>query len=402
MPQELQDTHIQQAAGSPPRWIMHVDMDAFFTSIERLDNPRLLGLPIAVGGMTRGVISTASYEARTFGVHSAMPTALALRLCPKLTLLPCRMRRYREASRCVMETLRGFSPLVEQASIDEAYLEATGLERLFGPPEALCKKVMEAVFRATGGLTCSIGLAPVKFLAKIASDFHKPHGCIILREGEVPAFLETLPVGKIPGVGSAFLQELAEFGIKTCSDVCTRPRSFWERRFGKSGLALFLRAQGIDRRGVVPYRKPKSESSETTLEQDTTDRVLLVYWLYRHAERVGRALRQQGFCGRVVTLKIKYKDFSLVTRRISLTEPTCATQTIFHAAQALLEALNPQRPVRLIGVGVSGFDTAPAQGFLPQASTTHEEELRRRRLDKALDAIGDKIVIGRLLRAGEK
>ena len=387
--------------GNAP-WIMHVDMDAFFTSIEQLDNPRLRNLPIAVGGMTRGVISTASYEARKFGVHSAMPTALALRLCPRLILLPCRMARYSEASRSIMETLRGFSPLVEQASIDEAYLEATGLERLFGPPEELCKKVMEAVFRATGGLTCSIGLAPVKFLAKIASDFHKPHGCTILRESEVQAFLQTLPVGKIPGVGQAFLRELAEFGIKTCADVCARPRSFWERRFGKSGLSLFLRAQGIDERGVVPYRKPKSESAETTLEQDTTDRTLLCGWLYRHAERVGRALRRQGFCGRVVTLKIKYRDFSLVTRRVTLTEPTCATQTIFSAAKNLLEALDPQRPVRLIGVGVSGFDNAPAQGFLPQASPAHEEELRRRRLDKALDAIGDKIVTGRLLCAGKQ
>jgi len=381
----------------PPRWIMHVDMDAFFASIEQMDDPRLRGLPIAIGGMTRGVIATASYEARRFGVHSAMPVSTALRLCPKLILLPSRIQRYVEVSHRVIDALGRFSPRVEQASIDEAYLDVTGLERLFGPVDELGRAVKNAVREATGGLSCSVGIAPVKFLAKIASDLRKPDGLTILPEAGVPAFLASLPVGKIPGVGKAFLKELADYGIVTCADVCQRPRSFWERRFGKAGTGLFLRAQGIDSREVVPYTPPKSESAETTFDVDTTDREWMKNWLYRHADRVGRALRRQRLKGRVVTLKVKYGDFTQVTRQTSLSEPTCATLTIYEEACRLLDALAPARPVRLVGLGVSGFDNAPGQGVLPFSLASHEEEERRTRLDRALDALGGKVTPGRLL-----
>lgn len=375
---------------------MHVDMDAFYASIEQHDFPALQGCPVIVGGGQRGVVSAASYEARRFGVHSAMPLWQARRLCPQAVVQPVRMARYVEVSRRVQAVLQQFSPRVEQASVDEAYLDATGLERLFGPVDALARAVKQAVFETTGGLTCSVGLAPVKFLAKIASDRNKPDGLTILFPEKVEAFLQTLPVNDIPGVGRTFLEKLQALGIRTCGDVRQRSQTFWERRFGKAGVVLWQRAQGVDPRQVEPLTAPKSESAENTFDEDTLDREVLRRWLFRQADRVGRSLRRQKLCGRVVTLKVKYADFRRVSRQLSLPEPTCATQTIYEAAYDLLEALNPVHPVRLIGLGVSHFEEGMQQGFLPQVVARHEEEARRARLDQALDALDGKVVRGRL------
>ena len=375
---------------------MHVDMDAFYASIEQRDFPVLRGRPVIVGGGLRGVVSAASYEARRFGVHSAMPLWQARRLCPQAVVQPVRMARYVEVSRRVQEILHRFSPRVEQASVDEAYLDATGLERLFGPVETLARTIKQAVFEVTDGLTCSVGLAPVKFLAKIASDRDKPDGLTILFPEMIDAFLRTLPVSDIPGVGKTFLENLRALGIHTCGDVCLRSQSFWERRFGKAGVVLWQRAQGFDPREVEPLTPPKSESAENTFDEDTLDRDVLHGWLFRQADRVGRSLRRQKLRGRVVTLKIKYADFRRVSRQLSLPEPTCATQTIYEAGCRLLEVLNPTRPIRLIGLGVSHFEEGRQQGFLPQVVQNHEEEVRRTRLDRALDALDGKVVRGRL------
>ena len=288
---------------------MHIDMDAFYASIEQLDNPELRGKALIVGGRKRGVVSTASYEARKFGVHSAMPIGEARRLCPHAVFLVPRMRRYVEMAHVVRGVLHEFSPLVEAASIDEAYLDATGLERLFGPIENMGMRLKEAVREATGGLTCSVGVAPVKFLAKISSEMRKPDGLFMLRPEEVPGFMAGLDVGRIPGVGKKFAAALASVGVRKAGDALRYPRDFWERRYGKVGLALYERAQGRDSRPVVPFTPPKSESAETTFEVDTRDRDFLKAWLLRHAERVGRSLRKQGLAGRTVTLKIKYADF---------------------------------------------------------------------------------------------
>ncbi|MBR6673691.1 MAG: DNA polymerase IV, partial [Mailhella sp.] len=241
---------------------MHMDMDAFFASIEQLDDPSLRGKPLIVGGEHRGVVSTCSYEARKFGVHSAMPIAEARRRCPHGIYLRPRLRRYAEMSAIVRETLSRFSPLVEMASVDEAYLDATGLERLFGPVEELGRQLKEAVREATGGLTCSVGIAPVKFLAKISSEQRKPDGLFLLRPEDVPGFLESLPVRAVPGVGKHFAADLAQLGVKTCGDVSRYSEEFWHRKFGKAGVALWQRAQGIDPREVVPWTPPKSESAE--------------------------------------------------------------------------------------------------------------------------------------------
>ncbi|MEG2140414.1 MAG: DNA polymerase IV [Bilophila sp.] len=387
------------------RWIMHVDMDAFYASVEQLDNPELRGKPLIVGGGgARGVVSAASYEVRAFGVRSAMPLAQALQRCPQAVLVPVRRARYAEVSQQIMAILHDYSPLVEQASVDEAYLDATGLERLFGPVEAMARCIKRDV-RETIGLTCSVGLAPVKFLAKIASDLDKPDGLSILYPDAIRAFLDRLPVDHIPGVGKSMTNTLCSFGIRTGRDVLRYSLSFWERRFGKGGVVLYERAQGIDARQVEPVRAPKSESAETTFAEDTRDLAFLKSWLFRHADRVGRSLRKHGLQGRIVTLKIKYADFRQLTRRVSLPAPTCATETLYETACTLLDGITLENKVRLIGVGVSGFDNVSQQLLLPMENTLQDE--RRTRLDKTLDALQGRygknvIVPGRLFNKQQK
>lgn len=390
------------------RWIMHLDMDAFFASIEELDNPEYKGKPLIIGGGTRGVVSTASYEARKYGVRSAMAISEARRLCPKGVFVLPRMARYAEMSRMVGRVLQDFSPHVEAASIDEAYLDATGLERIFGPVNSMGMQLKAAVKEATGGLTCSVGIAPVKFLAKISSEVRKPDGLFWLKPEDTPDFLAKLEVGRIPFVGKKFVLALQSLGVKTCADVMRYPPEFWARRFGKQGMALFERSQGLDDRPIVPYTPPKSESAELTLEADTYDRDFLRTCLLRHAERVGRSLRRHGLAGRTVTLKVKYADFHQITRQMSLLERTASTETIYEAVCGLLDALDLENKVRLIGLGVSGFDEArprqlslmdlgqpsnmPAQvsDEIFHAENRQEIELRRKKLDNALDTLREK------------
>lgn len=391
----------------PGRWIMHMDMDAFFASIEQLDNPQLRGRPVVVGGEHRGVVSTCSYEARRFGIRSAMPVAEARRRCPHAVYIRPRMQRYAEMSALVRETIARFSPRVEMASVDEAYLDATGLERLFGPVEAMGYSLKEAVKTATGGLTCSVGIAPVKFLAKIASEQRKPDGLFLLAPEAVPAFLAALPVTAVPGVGRHFAAELASMGVKNCADVSRYGADFWQRRYGKAGAVLWARAHGEDPREVVPWSPPKSESAEVTLDEDTLDRELLRTWLLRHAERVGASLRRQGLAGRTVTLKIKYADFRQITRQVTLDRRVCSTESIYETACAILDRLELAGRVRLVGVGVSGFEAgAPEQlSLMPEKAAAGEEEKKRDKLNMAVDALrsryGTKAVVrGRLFEGG--
>jgi DNA polymerase-4 len=381
------------------RWIMHIDMDAFYASVEQLDHPELRGKPVIGGGRERGVVSAASYEARAFGVRSAMPMGQARRLCPHAIQMQGNMERYREVSLLILAVLQRFSPRVEQASIDEAYLDATGLERLFGPVEDMARRIKAEVREATGGLSCSAGIAPVKFLAKIASELNKPDGLHILRPEQVEDFLRVLPVGKIPGVGRKFEAALASLGVRTGGDVLRFSAGFWAERHGKMGESLHRCALGLDEREVEPWAAPKSESAETTLARDTRDRSLLTDWLFRHAERVGRHLRAQGLAGRVITLKVKYADFRQVTRQLTLPEPTCATDTIFETGRRLLAELNPRDPIRLIGLGVSGFDAVARQLSLPFADDGRSRiEDRRTRLDRTLDARAGKYGRGAVMR----
>lgn len=384
---------------------MHMDMDAFFASIEQLDDPSLRGRPLVVGGGHRGVVSTCSYEARRYGVRSAMPISEARRLCPHAVYLKPRMCRYAEMSSLVRETIGQFSPKVEMASVDEAYLDATGLERLFGPVEEMGRQLKTAVKEATGGLTCSVGIAPVKFLAKISSEQRKPDGLFLLAPEAMPAFLQALPVTAVPGVGRHFSAELARIGVRTCGDVARYGEDFWTRRYGKPGAVLWARSRGDDPREVTPWTPPKSESAEVTLDEDTEDRNVLRTWLLRHAERVGASLRRQGLAGRTVTLKIKYADFRQITRQVTLPERICSTESIYDTACFILEGVELAARVRLIGVGVSGFEAGgPVQLSLVPGKRTEQDEKKRGRLNAAVDALrarygNEAVTRGRLFEA---
>ena len=383
--------------------IVHVDMDAFFASVEQMDNPALRGRPVMVGGGDRGVVATASYEARRFGVHSAMPAGQARRLCPQGVFVRPRFDRYKELSGKVMEVLRAHSPLVEQASIDEAYLDAEGLERVYGSLPALVCSLRCAIRTATGGLTCSVGVAPVKFLAKICSDVNKPDGVFILETGDVEAFLATLPVRKIPGVGPRMAEALGKFGIRFASDMRRYSPDFFRTRFGRPGLVLLERAMGRDPRRVEPVREAKSESAEETLAKDTRDLEQLRRILLAHAEKVGRRLRSQKLQGRTVTLKVKYADFTQITRSKTLDAPVASTQGIYGVARELLEAVSLKKAVRLLGVGVSNFG-APRERLTLLSllnggrSPEFEGEKRRLKLDRTLDALRERFGEGAVAR----
>lgn len=379
------------------KYIMHVDMDAFYASIEQRDNPEYRNKPLIVGGKTRGVVSTCSYEARKFGVHSAMPIFEAKRKCPQGIFISPRGKVYAEVSRQIHAILQNYSPLVEMASIDEAYLDITGLENLFGTPLEIARSLQEEIYTKTNGLTCSIGIAPIKFLAKIASDERKPHGVFMISYADMPEYLKELSIAKIPGVGKKFLEELKKLGIKKCADVLNIDKTFWEEKFGKAGAVLYARASGIDAREVEPYTERKSESAETTLDENVTDKAVLKKWLLVHAERVGTGLRKQNLKGRTVTIKIKFADFKQITRQLTLENRTNATDTIYQNACLLLDEMTLPKSVRLIGLGVSGFEEVIENKQLSLFSVLEDKEEtkenieeKRNNLDAALDELREK------------
>lgn len=376
------------------RVVLHLDMDAFFTSVEQADNPELRGRPVVIGQSLRGVASAASYEARRYGVRSAMPIVQARKLCPHAVFLPGRMSRYREVSALVMEIMRSLCPVVEQASVDEAYADVSGTGRIFGPPENLARRLKAEILAVTG-LTCSVGIAPNKFLAKIASDWDKPDGLTVIQSDDVPAFLRDLPLGKIPGVGSRMQDELQTLGVRSVADVLARPRQYWIDTLGRRGAFLHDRARGVDDSPVVPHTEPQSCSAENTLDKDTLDRTLLERWLLTQAERVGRELRALNKKGLTVTLKIKFHDFTAITRSKTLHQPTDTTAEIYETARRLLAAEKLPRPVRLIGTGVSNFRAV--QGMLPLAQDARRG--RDRLVDQAMDRIRDKYGSRSILRA---
>lgn len=376
------------------RIILHVDMDAFFTSVEQADDPSLQGKPVVIGQSLRGVASAASYEARKYGIKSAMPIVQAKKLCPHAVFLPGRMSRYREISVKIMNIMRALCPVVEQASVDEAYADISGTRRIFGPPENIAQHLKAEILAATN-LTCSVGIAPNKFLAKIASDWNKPDGLTCIRPTDVTAFLHDLPLGKIPGVGKQFQEELRRIGVTTIPHVLTHPRTYWSELMGKRGAFLHDRACGIDDSPVVPGSESKSCSAENTLDRDTLDRTLLERWLLIQAERIGRELRGIGKKGLTVTLKIKFQDFSSITRSRTLARPTDITTEIFEAVRKLLAAEKLPQPVRLIGTGISNFRFVQAE--LPLMADAGRK--RSQQLDQAMDRIRDKFGNKSILRA---
>lgn len=336
------------------QWIIHVDMDAFFASVEQLLAPELKGRPVIVGHDNRGVVCAASYEARVFGVRSAMPIMRAKKLCPHGVFVPPRHGVYEDVSHKIIEIFKNFSPVVERASIDEAYIDATGMEGIFGSPGELGRRIKDAVFLETG-LTCSVGIAPVKFLAKIASDMNKPDGLYIIEPEGMENFLRSLSVAKIPGVGPRTQEVLTRLGVKTVGDVWRLPAGVLESRLGKMGEVIARRAAGIDPSKVEPCRVPKSEGCEHTLDTDTLDRECLRKYLLYQSEQVAAGVRKMGTAARTVTLKVKFSDFRQITRSHTFGMPVSSTRVVYHTACHLLDRLDLNLPVRLIGVSLSSF-----------------------------------------------
>ncbi len=340
--------------------ILHVDMDAFYASIEIRDNPSLAGLPVCVGGPSdqRGVIAAASYEARKHGVHSAMPTATARRLCPDLVLLPPDFERYTAASREIMAIFRNYTPLVEPLSLDEAFLDIEGCERLFGDGEQIGRAIKRDILRKTG-LVASVGVAPSKVLAKLASDLDKPDGFRVIQPDEVRSVLDPLPVSKVFGVGPRTAKRLESLGVRTIGDLAIRDRAEVVREFGAAGAWIHDLAHGIDTRRVTPRREEKSHGMERTFPQDVVDREELRLALLSFCEEVAFGLRDKGLRGRTVTLKARYGDFTTITRTKSLPAPTNLGPRIFAIARELLDRI-PPGALRLLGVQVSALSDVRA------------------------------------------
>ncbi|MDY6911520.1 MAG: DNA polymerase IV [Chloroflexota bacterium] len=340
------------------RQILHIDLDSFFISVEQVFDPELRGKPAVVGGHpdSRGVVACASYEARKYGLHAGMPISTAHRLCPQAIFLPGNFARYQEYSAAFMNILASFSPDLEPGGIDEAFLDLTGFEPHYGPVRKTAMQIKERV-SAELGIIASIGIAPSKVVAKIASDFSKPDGLVEVAPGEEKTFLAPLPVKDLPGVGSKMQQALKRIGVITIGQMAELPRPFMKKTFGVYGEMIHNHANGIDERRINPPGPVKSISRERTLTQDTLNMQLLKATLRYLAEKVCADLRSKGKQARCVTLKLRYADFDTITRSQTRKTPSDSDKTIFNTGVQLLEKSLAQRrhPVRLIGIGVSNL-----------------------------------------------
>lgn len=372
---------------------IHVDMDAFFASVEIREQPALKGRPLVVGGSERGrgVVAAASYEARRYGVKSAMPMSQALRLCPELVRLPVNMSLYAHVSAQINEIFSRFTPEIEPLSLDEAFLDVSSSLRLFGSEVEIGKQIKQAILDEQQ-LVASVGIAPNKFLAKLASDIQKPNGFVVIRQDEVQSFLDPLPVSRLWGVGKATHATFERYGIKTIRQVREQSVEFLSDKFGKHGIQLWELAQGIYHRKVVSERKAKSVSNETTFSEDITDKTVLHAWIMQLSEQVAYRLRQKKTRGRTIQFKIRYNDFSTYTRAESLDKLTNSTRLISENAKALLDSclLKNSKPVRLIGVGVSGL--AEEGETLPQQTDLFNpvDDEKQNEIDELTDKINQR------------
>jgi DNA polymerase-4 len=383
----------------PDRIIFHVDMDAFFVSVEELYDPNLRGKPVVVGGKSneRGVVSAASYEARKFGVHSAMPLRTAYKHCPQAIFVEGHPERYREYSGRVFEILNRFSPVVEMASIDEAYVDMTGTERLLGPPLRAAHLLHEVVKSAID-LNCSIGIATSRLVAKIASDQAKRNGILHVLPDREARFLAPLEVRRIPGVGKVMEKNLHSIGMRRIGDLAALGDKDLESRFGKWGLALAGKAQGLDAGGwfdaeIGERGNPKSISHEHTFDQDTLDAERLEATLAHLAEKVARRLREHGLHARTLQLKLRYSDFSTITRAHTLTRPSQLDIDLIEQSRRLLHAnWERGRAIRLIGIHTSGFEHADRQLDLMDGGRSDRWRQALEAADRLRDRYGESAV----------
>jgi DNA polymerase IV len=365
-------TGLDGGSGPPEPGILHVDMDAFFVSVELIDHPELRGRPVIVGGAgDRGVVAAASYEARAYGVHSAMSSVRARRLCPHAVFLSGRHDRYAEVSRQVMDVFVSFTPLVEPISLDEAFLDVTGAERLHGRPTTVAHAIRRRVLDEVS-LTCSVGVAPSKFVAKLASEAAKPTASVsgpqpglgvkVVGEDEVDAFLFPLPVSALWGVGPATLDRLSRLGVTTVGELAALPVEVVTGSIGNAaGQHLHALANGIDERAVEPDRPLKSVGHEETFPRDHHTHASLEREIVRLSDAVGTRLRRHGLAGRTLTLKVRFSDFHTITRSSTFVLPTDSTSAITRGAKDLLAAVDPTPGVRLIGVSISGLSDGSAR-----------------------------------------
>jgi len=370
--------------------ILHVDMDAYYASVEERDRPELAGQPVVVGGSvdSRGVVAAANYEVRRFGVHSAMPMATAVRRCPRAIILPVRMDHYAAISREIRSIFERYTPLVEPLSLDEAFLDVRGSVKLFGPVEEIGRRIKRDILSELG-LVASVGVAPNKFLAKLASDLYKPDGFVTVSEEGVQEFLDPLPVSRLWGVGKRADEILERLGVRTIGQLRRLPLPELSRHFGPASAAhLNELAHGCDDRAVVPDRKAKSISHETTFPIDISDADVLRSWLLSLTEQVARRLRRLEVFGKTVQLKVRYSDFKTVTRSHSIPNASNSTGDLWSAvSENLLSRIDlTGNPVRLVGVGVSSLGKHREQ----QGLLFDDQSRRDAELDAATDVIRDR------------
>jgi DNA polymerase-4 len=378
------------------RAILHIDMDAFYASVEQRDDPSLRGRPVLVGGSGRSVVLAASYEARPSGARSAMPMVEARRRCPEAIVVPPRMDRYAEVSAHVFAIFRRYTPLVEGLSLDEAFLDVTASHALFGDGETIARRI-KAEIRSELSLTASAGVAPCKFAAKIASDLDKPDGLVIVPE-DVAAFLAPLPIERMWGVGPKTAPRLRERGFVTIGDLAAADPEALAEVLGPAGAAhVGPLARGLDPREVDPGRAAISVGAEETFDHDLTERRALELRLLDLAGRVARRLLRAELVGKTITLKVKYADFKLKTRAVALPEPVADVGSLHRAAVHLLDRVPPGR-VRLLGISVSGLGPAPKEDAAPALFAAVDDE-RRRRLEAVVLKVGDRYGDKGLMRA---
>ncbi|MFW6281851.1 MAG: DNA polymerase IV [bacterium] len=377
--------------------IMHIDMDAFFAAVEQRDNPELKGKPVIVGGVSlsnRGVVSTASYEARKYGVHSAMPIKQAKRLCPEGIYLPGRHNKYKEVSKNIFEIFHKYTPLVEGISIDEAFLNLKGCHRLFGDSIEIGNRIKNDIQEKLG-LIASVGLSKNKFLAKLASGMDKPDGFFIISESKINDILEPLPVNKIWGVGKKTNELLEKMGIKSIEELKKINLEELEVTFGKMGKQLYYLSRGIDNRKLVVDREIKSISHEETYNENIIDRNKILSSLMNISAKVSRRLRKKGFAGNTIFIKVRYGDFTTYTRRFTFKIPTNDTDFIYKKGLALLENNNLlNRPIRLLGLGVSNISKEKREQL-----SLFTDKIKKDEINETIDTLKDRFGDSSIVRA---
>lgn len=370
-----------------PRVVAHADMDAFYAAIEQLDDPALRGRPVLVGPLSgRGVVLTASYEARPYGVGSAMPMAQARRLCPSAVIVPPRFDRYQEVSRTIMGVFSDFSPEVEALSLDEAFLDMTGSEQLFGDPQSIGRRLKDAVRETTGGLTASVGLSGTKYVAKVASGCQKPDGLTVVPPEGAKAWLAPLPVSWLWGAGPKTQARLHHIGLHTIGEVADADPEFLSATLGRAGLHFHTLAQAEDPRPVTGGRASKSIGSERTLEKDISGNADIKLYLRRSADAIGRRLRQKRYVAFGVGVKLKTTDFQILTRQHRLSEPTDVTERLYSVGVGLLGEFHHYGPFRLVGMAAYDLVGIDERVQLDLFNTS----ARQRRLEVAIDELAER------------